>query len=162
MTEFTANTAFFDAVLYPNQPMAKNQARFVLFGFAVIAGLVALAFVAIGAWPVAGFLGLDIVLLVAAFRLIRRSAQRTERVRLDERGLHVEAHEPNGRQRNWRFEPHWVRVHMDNPPTPKSLVTLSSHGSSLRVGAFLTLEDRLTFVQALRQALERFRRAHLS
>jgi len=162
MPETLAGSAAFDAVLYPNPPMGRNQARLVLAAFALTAGIVAIAFATIGAWPVAGFLGLDIVLLIIAFRVVRRSARRSERVRLDQYGLHVEAQDPDGRRRRWWFEPFWVRVHMDDPPTAKSQMTLSSHGRSLRVGSFLTPEERLSLAQALGRALERFRRVGLS
>ena len=65
--------------------------------------------------------------------------------------------EPDGAAREWRFEPYWVRVLMDDPPRRDSWLTLASHGLSLRVGAFLTPEERLDLARALRAALQQYR-----
>ena len=62
-----------------------------------------------------------------------------------------------GVAREWRFEPYWVRVLMDDPPRRDSWLTLASHGLSLRVGTFLTPEERLDLARALRAALREYR-----
>ena len=46
---------------------------------------------------------------------------------------------------------------IDDPPAHHSQLTLSSHGRSLVVGAFLTAEERLELARALRDALVRQR-----
>ena len=58
---------------------------------------------------------------------------------------------------DWRFEPYWVRVHMDDPPRRDSLLTLASHGRRLAIGLFLTPEERLDVARALQSALRRYR-----
>jgi uncharacterized membrane protein len=115
------------------------------------------AFALAGAWPIAGFLALDLVLLYLAFRMVRRQANRREFIRLDAHGLHVRRVEPTGATREWRFEPYWVRVDMDDPPRRDSFLTLAAHGLRLRVGTFLTPEERLDLARALRAALQHHR-----
>lgn len=116
----------------------------------IVAGV---GFTFAGAWPVTGFLGLDILLLVIAFRWSRRESERREHIRLDSTGLHIRSVDPNGRERNWRFERHWVRVHMDEPPRPGSVLTLQEGGRSLTLGQFLTPNERLELAKAIRAAL---------
>src|SRR3546814_4547335 len=55
-----------------------------------------IAFLAMGAWPVFGFCGLEVVLIYVCFRLNYRSGRMFERVRLTDRALTVERHSPRG------------------------------------------------------------------
>ena len=143
----------FDAILYPHRSLPP-------LGFAILMGAV------VGGERrnrrrllpdrrLAGdrFFGLDVLLLWLAFRWNYRQGRRAELIRLDRQGLIVRRIEPSGRHREWRFEPYWVRVTMDDPPRPDSQLTLGSHAQHLVIGAFLTPEERLEVAQALRAAL---------
>jgi uncharacterized membrane protein len=143
----------FDAVLYPNRSLGSLgfyalMAAIVLASVAIGAG-----FVLVGAWPVTGFLGLDVLLLYLAFRWNYRAGRCAELIRLDREGLCVRQMTPDGRTHAWRFEPHWVRVTIDDPPRHDSQLVLSSHGRALAIGAFLTAEERAEVAKALRAAL---------
>ena len=147
----------FEAVLYPNQSL--GQGGFVALMLAVTGVSVALglAFALAGAWPVTGFFALDVVLLYLAIRYSRRQGQTREFIRLDASGLHVRRIEADGSERSWRFEPYWVRVDMDDPPRRDSVLTLAIHGFRLRIGGFLTLQERLDLARELRDALQHYR-----
>ncbi|GBD43358.1 hypothetical protein HRbin40_00831 [bacterium HR40] len=153
----TAEHAF-EAVLYPNP--ALSDRAFWLFMALTGAVTVAMAslFVSLGAWPVGGFFGLDLLLLWLAFRAARRNARWQEWVRVDAGAVTVRRVAPDGRTAEWQFEPSWVQIHFDEPPQPHSLVVLSSHGRRIALGSFLTPEERREFAQALSDALRRFRR----
>ena len=147
----------FEAVLYPNPPLGRN-------GFLVFAALVSsiicafgLGFTLIGAWPVGGFMGLELVLVIGAFIWSRRQARRHELIRVDASGLYVRRVDPDGRAMDWRFEPMWARVEMDDPPRPNSHLLLTGEGRRLAIGAFLTPEERLDVARSLREALRRLR-----
>ncbi|MFO1038710.1 MAG: DUF2244 domain-containing protein [Geminicoccaceae bacterium] len=144
----------FEAVLYPNQPLGRYGFQILMGSFIVVSTAVSLGFYLMGAWPVAGFFGLDVLLVWWAFRVVQRRARRTELIRLGEEGLSVAKVEANGQAREWRFEPHWVRVHMDDPPKRDSSLLLASHGRRLSIGHFLTPDEKLDLAQALRAALQ--------
>jgi uncharacterized membrane protein len=152
-----ADDRAFEAVLYPNRSLGRSGFIAFMLSVSSVAVVLGLAFAAAGAWPVSGFLGLEVLLLHLAFRSVQRQSLRRELIRLDASGLHVRRVNPDGSCRDWRFEPYWVRVDMDDPPRRDSLLTLGCHGLRLRVGAFLTLEERLALARALRAALQRYR-----
>jgi uncharacterized membrane protein len=108
---------------------------------------------------VTGFLGLDVLLLYLAFRWNYRQGRRAEFIRLDRSGLTVRRIEPDGQAREWRLQPYWVRVAIDDPPRPDSQLVLSSHGDRLVIGAFLTAAERLEVAKALTAALRAHRAA---
>lgn len=148
-----ADDCLFDAILTPHRSLSPA-------GFVVLMSLVALVgfgtgivFLTIGAWPVFGFCGLEVVLIWLCFRLSYRSARIWERVRLTHATLTVERHLIDGAWHAWTFQPYWLRVQMDDPPQHESRLVLTSHGESLAIGSFLTPEERLDLAKALRRAL---------
>lgn len=147
----------FQAVLYPNPPLGDTGLMVLMLAVALVSAGLGAAFVMAGAWPVSGFLGLDVLLLGIAFRSCRRRSRCSELIRLDESGLHIRRIAPDGRSADWRFDPYWVRVEMDEPPQRHSPLTLSASGRHLRIGQFLTVEERVDVAQALRRALASYR-----
>jgi uncharacterized membrane protein len=143
----------FDAVLYPHRSLPPLGFAILMGAVVAVSAAVGAGFFLIGAWPVTGFFGLDVLLLWLAFRWNYRQGRRAELIRLDQQGLTVRRIEPSGRHREWRFEPYWVRVTMDDPPRPDSQLMVGSHGRQLVIGAFLTPEERLEIATALRAAL---------
>ena len=149
----------FDAVLRPHRSLGP-RGFFILMSAVVAVSFVAgVVFLSIGAWPVPGFLGLDVLLIYVAFRVNYRAGRRYETVQLGDAGLTVRAVDPKGKARSWSFDPYWVRVTVDELKTGSNRLILSSHGRYLNVGAFLTPEERVDLADALRDALTTFRSA---
>ena len=142
---------FFDAVLMPNRSLGP-QGFLILMGAVSAVGLVSgLVFYLAGAWPVVGFLGLEVLLLYLAFRISYRRASIVETLRLTREYLTVERTNHWGDSRTWRFSPAWLQIGVEGAPRRGGLV-LRSHGRSLKIGGFLTEEERLELAEALRAA----------
>jgi uncharacterized membrane protein len=148
-----------DETLRPSPPLAPHVLRNILAAVALINIAFALSFALRGAWPIAPFMGLDVVLLGWAFRASTRAAQREERVTLTPSELCVARDAPQAPHREWRFNPYWVRVEMDAEPDHWSQLTLWSHGKFLRIGQFLAPAERARFGQVLKAALRDAREA---
>lgn len=149
-TVTVAPSAPFDAVLYPNRSLGRFGFHLLMAAIVLVSAGIGAAFVLAGAWPVTGFLSADVLLLYLAFRWNYRQGRRAEFIRLDGAELAVRRVEPSGRRREWLFDAHWVRVTIDEA---NHQLTLSSHGRSLAVGAFLSPEERVEVGRALRAAL---------
>jgi uncharacterized membrane protein len=146
-----------DLVLQPHRSLSRAGFLLLMLALGGISFVAGIVFLVIGAWPVFGFLGLDVLLIYVAFRLNYRSGRLRELVRLTDRQLTVQRVHPNGRVQGWSFEPYWVKVEIDDPPQHESQLTLASHGRALAIGAFLTAEERFELAQALSGALRRWR-----
>jgi uncharacterized membrane protein len=146
-----------DVVLYPNRSLGRAGFAVLMAAIALVSGAVGAGFMMVGAWPVTGFLGLDVVLLYLAFRWNYRQARRAEFVRLDRDGLSVRRLEPDGRTQSWRFEPYWVRVCLEHVGRHERRLVLRSHGRQVVIGAFLTPDERVELAQALEAALREHR-----
>lgn len=150
----TANEpVLLDATLRPSPPLNKRTLAIIV---AVVAGInlaFALYFVFQGAWPVAPFMGLDVVLLAWAFRESTIAARAHERVTLSTSELRIEKHPAKGAMTQDAFNPYWVRVDLVPWTEYSNRLYLRSHGRSLQVGSFLPPQAREGFAQTLKSAL---------
>ena len=157
MSRDDGQVCYFDAEITPHRSLGRRGFRTLI---AVVAGanlLVGGIFYYSGAWPVFGFMGLDVALLYFLFRLNYRDAQQKELVRLTEEALLVRRVRANGEETTWSLEPYWLRVEMDDPPRHDSALVLAAREKRLVVGSCLTPDERLLLAQALRRALHRLR-----
>jgi uncharacterized membrane protein len=149
--------SIFDATLRPHRSLSPNGfvlLMIVLIGVSFMAGL---AFALIGAWPVFGFLGLDVVIVYCAFRINYRSADSSERVVLSETQLVIERHRHGRLIERWALQPYWLRI--DVAEGQPAGVILRSHGRSVAVGSFLSPEEQVGFAQALSESIAELRSA---
>ena len=149
-----AGEVIFGAELTPHRSLPPQGFMLLMALICLISFLAGLAFYAVGAWPVVGFLGLDVLLIYLAFRASYRSARMVETLSLTRSALTVRHTDRWGRSRSCRLQAAWLQVLMDDPPQHHSQLTLRSHGRSLTIGSFLTPEERLDLARALRRALE--------
>ena len=112
-----------------------------------------LLFYLLGAWPVVGFMGLDVALIYIAFKLNYRAARLYETVDLTPSALTVTRVQPSGKAQSWSFNPYWVRLDLEERIGRSSELSIASHGKRLVFAAFLTDPEREDFAQALSRAL---------
>jgi uncharacterized membrane protein len=152
-----AESVYFDAVLRPHRSLGPAGFAALMFGVAGISFLAGLRFWALGAWPVAAFLALDVLLIYGGFKLSYWSARRYEAIRLTERALTVHQVDPRGNATVWSFQPYWLRVDIAATSDEDGPLTLASHGHAVEIGAFLPPTERREVGQALARALARLR-----
>lgn len=139
---------YMDAVLRPHRSLSLAAFRVVLIVMVVANLIVAVVFIAHGAYPVAGFLGLDVAALWLAFVLNYRAARLVERVRIASDTLHVARMDVNGAETHWRVNPFWARVAREG-----NGVLIWAGKSALRLGAYLSPKECESFAAALNAAL---------
>jgi uncharacterized membrane protein len=154
--ELKASPVFFDAVLYPHRSLPPQGFMLLMLVLSVVSFAAGVSFVLLGAWPILGYFGLDVLLVYLAFRASYRSARMHEWVRLTEDTLTVERVGQRGERRRWQFQPYWLRVVLEERNETNRLV-LTSHGRELVVGGFLAPAERRNLAVALKEALNRWR-----
>lgn len=147
----------FSAELRPHASLGRRGFAALMLVFAAACLAAGALFASAGAWPVAGFLGLDLAVLWLAFRASYRWARTRELLRLTRDAFLVERVGPSGGRRRWRFQPGWLRVDLGEGIGRPGALVLSSHGRRLEIGAFLPPAERAGLAAALREALARVR-----
>jgi len=147
----------FQLHLTPHRSLSRRAFRRIMCGAGAFSLTIATGTYLAGAWPVFGFMGIDVLLVYLALRASYRSAKVTEIVRLDERALTVERRDARGYGRRWSFQPAWLRVELAEPILPATPVVLRSHGQSLPIAAFLSPAERRHVADEIARALARWR-----
>jgi uncharacterized membrane protein len=148
----------FRAVLTPHRSLGPLAFVLVMSAVSLVSFLAGLYFYAIGAWPVMGFFGLDVILLYVAFRLNYRDARSAEIVELSEDGLTLRKIAASGKSASWQFNPAWVRLDLAERSSGECVLTLSSAGQSVRLARELSDPERRELASALGDAIARWRR----
>jgi uncharacterized membrane protein len=151
---YAADQPFFKAMLTPHRSLGRTG-FLVLMGALLFGwGATAIIFLANGAWPIAGFFGLDVLGVYLAFRLNYRAGRMREEVSVSRTSLSIRKTAPSGRSVTHRMNPFWtrfrVRRHSEMGITG---MAVEAKGESVTIGAFLNPDDRESFAQAFSKAL---------
>lgn len=130
--------------------------RWVIALAAVMASIPGLTFYAMGAWPIVGLLGLDVLVLWWALSASLKSGDAYEEITLWPDALDIRRVSAKGRETSVSFNPFYVRLAVvrdsDNRVTALRLVT---RGGETEIGRFLTPSDKDQFARAFANALHR-------
>ena len=143
----------FRVVLTPYRSL--NRPGFlVLMGFiGLVSFVVGVAFATIGAWPVLGFFGLDVVLIYYAFQRNYRSGRQLETIEIADGRLTLTHIDVRGRRRATELPTAWIDVRLRRAANGRTSIALASHGREHRLGGFLTDDERYELAPVLRDAL---------
>jgi uncharacterized membrane protein len=125
-----------------------------MIGIGAVSFVTGLVFLLLGAWPVMGFFGLDVLLVYIAFKLNYRAARAYELVELTPHALKLTQISASGKSKSFEFNPYWVRVLFTERPDGGNNLKLVSHGRELEFGRLLNDDERRDFAEALRSALD--------
>jgi uncharacterized membrane protein len=128
----------FEARLSPHRSLPLRGFNVLMILLGVMSFIVGIVFLSLGAWPVFGFFGLDVLLLWFALRVNYRDADAYEDIRMTPVELHVRQVSKHGEQRDTDFNPRWTRLEKDEDEVAGvTKVALVSRGFPLVVGSFL-------------------------
>ena len=72
----------------------------------------------LGAWPVMGFMGLDVFLLWYMFKRSYLDARRSETLVLTDRELIVDRRAPDGEREEHRLDAYWLKIELGERLVP--------------------------------------------
>ncbi len=151
MTQTKAETL--NITLYPHRSLSAFGLRVVL-GTVVISNLMIAAFFwRLGAWPVFGFLGLDVALIFAAFAINNRTSGTHEQITVE--GDEVTLIRATAKRTSKRsFNRRWMRVELEYDEMREMVgrLFLVSHGKRSEIAKFLGAEERQALAERLRRA----------
>ena len=154
-----ADARIFDVRISPHRSLSRRNFRLLMMLFAGVSIASGLPFILIGAWPVAGFIGLDVAILYLAFRANFRSAHAYEDIIVTPLELLLAKVNARGMRREWRFHPAWVRLDRDeHVEFGLQRIAISSRGRSVEIAGFLGPDAKASFASGLSLALSEARR----
>lgn len=147
----------FETILTPHRSLSAVGFLAVMAAVIGLSAAIGIGFTLAGAWPVIGFLGIDLVVVFYAFRINYRSASQRERVRLSNRELEVVRFDGGTQVSRAVLQPYWAQVTLEPLPQRRSKLIIRSHGRALELGSFLGQEEKTALATTLLNALSRLR-----
>jgi uncharacterized membrane protein len=152
-TSFT-EPKIFAATITPHRSLGSTGFLILMLGIGGVSFASGMVFLLMGAWPVFGFLGLDVLLIYWAFRANFRAARAYEEVTVTASELTVRKVSQQGAVREWTLNPVWVRLdRIVHEEFGIERLFLVSGGRKLPIAAFLAPHEKASFAQALSAAL---------
>lgn len=149
------NPENWQAVLTPHRSLSRRGFVLVMTLIAAINLAMGALFFAIGAWPVVGFLGLDVLAIWWAFRVNFADSEQAERIVVTPHEVVLERRSARRLPVEQRFPRRDVRVHLEEDSDRELIgnLVLRIGGTETVIGAFLPPEERKAFARQFRRAL---------
>jgi uncharacterized membrane protein len=151
-----------DLFLRPYRSLSPTGFWVVMAVLAIWSFVGGIVFWIVGAWPVIGFVGVDVALVWWAFKASYGDRRAYERLRLAKGCFTVERSDKRGATEHHEFPSYWLKVTLEEQKPDSNRLVLSSHGRHLVVGGFLGPEQREEVATILSEALARSRATPVS
>lgn len=149
----------FSARLTPHRSLNRTGFVVLMTFIGVVSFAAGIAFWMMGAWPVFGFFGLDVLLIYWAFRRNFRSAGGSEDILVTPSELRVRRVSHRGHVAEWTLNPLWVQLEQTGDPEfGIERIYLVSRGRRFSIGHFLGPDEKASFAKALLAALQTAKR----
>jgi len=147
------------ARLTPHRSLNRAGFLAVMLFLSVVSFVTGMVFLMIGAWPVLGFFGLDVLVVWWAFKVNFRTARASEEIVVTPSELRVRRVSHRGHVAEWTFNPLWVRLDQEvDEDFGIEHIYLISRGRRLLIAGFLGPDEKASFYKALIEALNAARR----
>jgi len=154
-----AQAELFSALLTPHRSLHRTGFLVLMAFIMVVSFAAGFAFLLMGAWPVLGFFGLDVIAIYWAFRINFNRAKASEKITVTHSELRLRRVSHRGHVVEFVLNPLWVQLdRKTHPEYGVEKLYLLSKGRRLAVGSFLSPDEKASFSKALMTALQAARR----
>lgn len=151
----------FVATITENRSLDRNGIRLVIALVCLVGIASSLPFVVLGAWPVAGFFGVDVLALFIAFKVNFARAKGYEEVSVSPLAVMLRKVTHLGQEARWSFNPAWTKLESTHDEDFGLMrLALVSRGVTVPVAASLSPPERESFAAAFTCALARAKAGH--
>src|SRR5271170_2596979 len=104
----------FSAIVTPHRSLSSLGFLIVMAAVGGVSFAAGMMFLLMGAWPVFGFFGLDVLLVYWAFRANYRAAKAYEEVMVTPSELRVRKVSHRGQVAEWTLNPMWSKLDLES------------------------------------------------
>jgi uncharacterized membrane protein len=154
-----AQPELFSALLTPHRSLNRTGFLVLMVFISVVSFAAGLAFLLMGAWPVFGFFGLDLLAIYWAFRVNFMRGRASEQIWMTPSELRVRRVSHRGHAVEWVLNPLWVQLDQKtHAEFGIEKLYLVSKGRRVSIAGFLGPDEKASFANALLAALQAARR----
>ncbi len=141
----------FTTSLRPHRSLPPEGFKWLIRAVVAANLVIGLPLYLLGAWPVMGFMGLDVGLLWWLFQRNYFDARRSETLTLTDRELVVDRVAPDGEREQHRLDAYWLKIEQGER------LVATSRGNRVVIGRFLSPDARQEVGEKLKAALAEMR-----
>ena len=145
--------------LWPYRSLGSRGYLYFMMGLIGLIFILSLLFYYLGAWPVIGFLGVEIGLVWFVFRLNLNAGRNFEQISITPGATSVEKVNWRGDTLHFNIPSPWVKAICIKANGRSDKLILSYHSEELEIGAFLPPREKSSLADALNESFERMRGA---
>ena len=159
--EFAPTSPIIDIItLWPHRSLSQKGFAILLVMLGSLAIAIGLGFFLIGAWPVIGFMGLELGVLYIAFRLNYRDGKACEQLLIHASGIDIIRTTPKGAQMRETLPSLWVDAQVIKQKGRRPILQLRHHHHSYEIGAFLPPAEKKALKAEINQRISDARLNH--
>jgi len=154
--------------IWPYRSLSPRGFALVMIALGALAFCIGLGFFLMGAWPVIGFLGLELLVVWLAFKMNYRAAKRRQHLTATSRQLTIENVSPAGDSQTTAVPTAWAQVELTPRDEPemharqRQRIVVRSHGLATEIGGFLHPAEAPTLAREVKRMIARARMAALT
>lgn len=154
--------------IWPYRSLSPRGFALVMIALGALAFCIGLGFFLMGAWPVIGFLGLELLVVWFAFRMNYRAARRRQHLTATSRQLTIETVSPAGDSETTQVPTAWAQVELTPRDEPemrareRQKVIVRSHGRATEIGGFLHPAETPKLAREVKCMISRARTAAMT
>jgi uncharacterized membrane protein len=149
----------FTARLTPHRSLNRTGFIVLMAFISAVSFAAGVAFLLMGAWPVFGFFGLDVLVIYWAFKVNFRDARAYEDISVSYSELRLRRVSPQGQTMEWVLNPLWIRIDREvHEEFGVERLYLVARGQQIALARFLGPSEKDSFYKALSAALQEARR----
>ena len=150
-------TLIFEAVLQPHRSLSARGIGIVLGFLGTVSLGVTTLFWWLGAWPIAGFNGGEMLIAAALLRAHARSRRAREVLLLTDGGMRVLNFDENGGKTERNLPGGWLNVVLEERQGRVPGLLLTTHGRQVEVARMLGEDQKRDLFDTLKGVLHRMR-----
>lgn len=152
-----AEAPLFQALVKPHRSLSDKGMVVVICCMLIASSMVTGMAAFLGAWPVVGFNGADILLAILLIRLNIRAGRTREYIRLQQEALEIFRLDVRGRRERIALQPYWLRVVLEERPGTVPKLLLAGGDARTEIARPLGEAEKRALAVSLEGALVRWR-----
>jgi uncharacterized membrane protein len=157
----SAEPTLFSALLTPHRSLNSSGFLVLMIFLSVVSFAAGVTFLMMGAWPVFGFFGLDVLAIYWAFRINYRRSTATEEISITPSELRIRRVSHRGHVAEWVLNPLWVQLDQKaHAEFGIERLYLVSRGRRVSIASFLGADEKASFAKGLLAGLQAAKRGH--
>ena len=145
--------------LWPYRSLSLQGFKIVMTALSLAIFSLGLGFYLLGAWPVIGFLGIEIGLVWLVFRMNYNAGRNFEQISITPEATAVEKVGWRGDKRHFNIPSPWIKASCIKGEGRSDKLILKYHSEQLEIGSFLPPREKSSLADALNESFERMRGA---